>query len=137
MTEADEMGPIDWILIEWPGQQPSGEAVPHLLDLVDRGLVRIIDIAFIAKDDDGNTVALDLSAVPDEFDVFDGASADVIDDDDVADAAAALDNGTSAALIMWENSWAAPFASAIRRNGGEVVASGRIPVAELAAALGD
>jgi Family of unknown function (DUF6325) len=136
--ELEEMGPVDYLLIEWPGRQPSGEAAPHLVDLVERGLIRVLDLAFIAKDDDGNVAGVEISEVADEVEemkVFEGASSGLISDDDAAEAAEALEPGTSAALLVYENSWAAPFASAIRRSGGQLVATGRIPVQGILAAL--
>ena len=132
------MGPIDYLLVEWKGRQPTGEAMPHLIDLVDRGIVRVLDLCFIAKDDDGSVAMIeiaDLGAEVAEFAVFEGASSGLLSDDDVAEAGAALEPGTSAALLVFENSWAAPFASAVRRSGGELVASGRIPVQAVLAAL--
>jgi uncharacterized membrane protein len=134
----EAMGPVDYILVEWPGRQPNGEAMPHLVDLVDRGLIRIIDLTFITKDEDGNVAGLelaDLGGEVAELAIFEGASSGLIDDDDVAAAADVLEPGTSAALLVYENAWAAPFAAAVRRSGGELVASGRIPVEDLLAAL--
>lgn len=134
----DQMGPVDYILVEWPGRQPSGEAMPHLVDLVDRGLIRIIDLTFITKDEDGNVAGLeiaDLGGEVAELAIFEGASSGLIHDDDVTAAADVLEPGTSAALLVYENAWAAPFAAAVRRSGGELVASGRIPVEDLLAAL--
>jgi uncharacterized protein DUF6325 len=136
--ELDELGPIDYILVEWPGRQPSGEAAPHLVDLVERGIIRVLDLTFIAKDDDGNVTGLEISEVADqveEMKVFEGASSGLLSEDDTAEAAAALEPGTSAALLVYENRWAAPFAAAVRRSGGQLVASGRIPVQALLAAL--
>jgi hypothetical protein len=138
MDETLEMGPIDYILVEWPGRQPNGEVAPHLLDLVDRGLIRILDIAFVAKDDDGAVTGLELADLGDgaaELEVFEGASSGLLGDDDLTEAAAALEPGTSAALLVFENTWAAPFATAVRRSGGQLVASGRIPVNAVLAAL--
>jgi uncharacterized protein YuzE len=134
----DEMGPVDYILVEWTGRQPTGEALPHLVDLVDNGIIRILDIAFITKDEDGNVAGMEieqLGSEVEEIKVFEGASSGLISDDDTAEAAGALEPGTSAALLIYENSWAAPFASAVRRSGGQLVASGRIPVQALIAAL--
>jgi hypothetical protein len=136
--EVSEMGPIDYILVEWPGQQPSGEALPHLVDLVDRGLIRILDLTFITKGENGSVAAVeiaDLGGEVAEIAVFEGASSGLIQDDDVAQAGDVLEPGTSAALLVYENTWAAPFASAVRRSGGQLVASGRIPVEDLLAAL--
>jgi uncharacterized membrane protein len=132
----DEMGPIDYVVIEWPGRQPTGEVAPHVVDLVERGLIRILDLAVIAKDEDGSITRLEIGELGDEeFAVFEGASSGLLGDDDVDDAAAALEPGTSAALLVFENVWAAPFVTAVRRSGGQLVASGRIPVQAILAAL--
>jgi hypothetical protein len=136
--DVPQIGPIDYLLIEWPGRQPNGEAVPHLIDLVERGLIRILDVAFIAKAEDGSVVGLELSDLGDGaagLSVFEGASSGLIGDDDVGEAAAALEPGTSAALLVFENSWAAPFVAAVHRSGGQLVASGRIPAEDILAAL--
>ena len=132
------MGPIDYLIVEWPGRQPKGEAAPHLIELVDRGLIRIIDLAFIAKDEDGNVTRLEIADIGDEIEAFadfDGASTGLLSEDDTGEAANALEPGTSAALLVYENLWAAPFASAVRSSGGQLVASGRIPVQDLIDAL--
>jgi dihydroorotase-like cyclic amidohydrolase len=136
--ELEEMGPIDYILVEWPGRQPTGEAAPIVVDLVERGVVRVLDLAFITKGEDGSVAGLeieDLGDAAEELKVFEGASSGLLGDDDIAEAAEALDPGTSAALLVWENRWAAPFAAAVRRSGGQLVASGRIPVQAVLAAL--
>jgi uncharacterized protein DUF6325 len=138
MDETMEMGPIDYILVEWPGRQPNGEVAPHLVDLVDRGLIRILDLAFVAKDEDGTVAGLELADLGDgaaELEVFEGASSGLLSDDDLTEAAGALEPGTAAALLVFENTWAAPFAAAVRRSGGQLVASGRIPVEDVLAAL--
>jgi hypothetical protein len=136
-TNIDELGPVDYIVVEWPGRQPTGEAAPHLVDLVDRGLIRILDLAFIAKDEDGSVARMEIADLGDEYAVFVGASSGLISDEDTDEAAAALAPGTSAALLVYENSWAGPFASALRRSGAQLVASGRIPIQSLIAALDD
>jgi hypothetical protein len=136
--ESNELGPIDYLLVEWPGRQPTGEAMPHLIDLVDRGLIRILDLTFIAKGEDGSVAGLEIADLGDavaEFAVFEGARSGLLSDDDVAEAGGALEPGTSAALLVYENRWAAPFAAAVRSSGGQLVASGRIPVQEVLAAL--
>jgi hypothetical protein len=136
--ELDEMGPIDYILVEWPGRQPTGEAAPYLGHLVERGIIRVLDLAFITKEEDGNVAGMEISEVADQVEemrVFEGASSNLLSDDDIADAAEALEPGTSAALLVFENRWAAPFAAAVRRSGGQLVASGRIPIQALIAAL--
>ncbi len=138
MDESVEMGPIDYLLVEWPGRQPNGEVAPHLIDLVERGLIRILDLAFVAKDEDGSVAGLELSDLGDgaaELEVFEGASSGLLSDDDLTEAAAALEPGTSAAILVFENTWAAPFAAAVKRSGGQLVASGRIPVDDVLAAL--
>jgi uncharacterized membrane protein len=137
-NEMGEMGPIDYILVEWSGQQPNGEVAPHLVDLVDRGLIRILDLLFIAKDEDGNVAGLELSELAGDvaqLSVFEGASSGLLSDEDVEEAGGVLEPGTSAALLVFENAWAGPFVAAVRRSGGELVASGRIPVQSLLDAL--
>jgi hypothetical protein len=136
--ELEEMGPIDYVVIEWPGKQPSGEAAPLLVDLVDRGIIRVLDLTFIAKGEDGSVAAVEFSEVAGqvpELEVLDGAASGLVGDDDIAAAGEALEPGTSAALLVYENSWAGPFAAAVRRGGGQLVANGRIPVQGLLAAL--
>ena len=136
--ELNEMGPIDYVMVEWPGRQPTGEAMPHLIDLVDRGLIRILDLAFVTKGEDGSIAGLEIADLGDagaEFALFEGASSGLLSDDDLTEAGGALEPGTSAALLVYENRWAAPFAAAVRRSGGELVASGRIPVQDVLAAL--
>jgi len=137
-ADAIEMGPIDYLIVEWQGRQPNGAAVPHLIDLVDRGLIRILDLAFIVKDEEGSVAGLEISELgeqTEEFALFAGASSGLLSDEDVAEAAQALEPGTSAALLVYENSWAAPFATAVRNSGGQLVASGRIPAEDVLAAL--
>ncbi|HWC47394.1 MAG TPA: DUF6325 family protein [Solirubrobacterales bacterium] len=136
--DAPEIGPIDYLLIEWKGQQPNGEVAPVVVDLVDRGLIRILDLLFVTKDEEGNVAALELADLGEEVTelaVFEGASSGLLGDDDVAQAGEVLEPRTSAALLVFENSWAAPFVSAVRRSGGELVASGRIPAEDVLAAL--
>ena len=136
--DIEGMGPIDYIVIEWPGRQPNGEAAPILVDLVERGIVRVLDLAFITKDEDGSVAGVEISEVADqvaEMKVFEGASSGVLTEDDTKAAAEALEPGTSAALLVYENTWAGPFASAVRRSGGQLVANGRIPVQAFLAAL--
>ena len=137
-TELDQVGPIDYLIVEWPaGKQPSGEGLPLLVDLVDRGIIRVLDIAFVRKEDDGSIVGLDLTTFDGDpvLTVFEGASSGLLGDDDYAEAGAAIEPGCSAALLVYENTWAAPFATALRRSGAQLVANGRIPVNALLAAL--
>jgi uncharacterized membrane protein len=138
VDETVEMGPIDYILVEWPGRQQNGEVAPYLVDLVERGLIRILDLSLIAKDEDGTVAGIELADLGDgagELTVFEGASSGLISDDDIGEAASALEPGTSAALLIYENTWAGPFAAAVRRSGGQLVAGGRIPVEAIEAAL--
>jgi uncharacterized membrane protein len=135
VEELEEMGPIDYIVLEWPGRQPDGSVAPLIIDLVDRGIIRIIDIAVMVKDEEGHVAALDLAALEGEFSEFEGASTGLLDQEDLDEAAAALEPGTSAAVLVWENRWAAPVAVAVRKSGGQLVASGRIPIQAILAAL--
>ena len=133
----EDMGPIDYVVLEWPGRQPEGEAAPLLLDLADRGVIRILDIAILLKEEDGTIATLEVGDLgPDNaFTAFDGAASGLLGADELSDAAGTLAPGTSAAVLIWENRWAAPVAKALRRSGGQLVASGRIPVQAIAAAL--
>jgi hypothetical protein len=136
--EMREMGPIDYVLVEWPGQLPNGQLAPQLVDLVDRGLIRILDLAFLTKGEDGSVAGVelaDLGGEVTELSVFEGAASGLLSDEDIAEAGGALEPGTAAALLVYENTWAAPFATAVRRSGGQLVASGRIPVDDVLAAL--
>jgi len=135
LKEIEEMGPIDYIVLEWPGRQPDGSVAPLIVDLVDRGLIRVIDVALLAKDEDGHVAALDLGSLEGAFGEFEGASSGLLDQEDLDEAAAALEPGTSAAVLVWENRWAAPVAVALRRSGGQLVASGRIPIQSIVASL--
>lgn len=139
MSESiEEMGPIDYLIVEWPGRQPSGEAAPLLIDLVDRGLIRVLDLAFIFKDEDGTVAGLDIKDLGEQSEellLFEGASSGLLGDDDIGEAGNALEPGTSAAVLVYENTWAGPFAAALRRSGGQLVANGRIPVQALLAAV--
>jgi hypothetical protein len=136
MSEAtDTLGPIDYLVVEWTGQQPNGEALPHLIDLVDSGIIRLIDLSFFTKDEDGNIATLEIDGLGETFAEFIGASSGVLDDGDIAEAANAIEPGTSAAVLVWENVWAAPLAAALRGNGAELVARGSVPMDALIEAL--
>jgi hypothetical protein len=138
-AQLEELGPIDYVVLEWPGAFPdTSEVQPLLLDLVDRGIIRILDIGFVAKDENGEVTGLDvgdLKQVAAAFAEFEGASSGLLGFDDLEEAAAALEPGTSAAVLVWENRWAGPVAAALRRSGGQLVASGRLPVQAILAAL--
>jgi hypothetical protein len=136
----DELGPIDIVVIAYPADAPmTGDAVPMLVDLVDRGIIRVLDALFVRQNEDGTVSGfeasdLDADSIGD-FKVFEGASSGLLGEDDVATAGEALEPGSAAVMIVYENRWAAPFANAVRRNGGVLVATQRIGVQELADAL--
>ena len=138
--DIEEMGPIDWILVEFSGP-PTGAAAPYLLDLVERGLIRILDLVVVNKDADGTITMLELADVDGDGEldlaVFEGAQTGLLGEEDVAEAGEAMEAGTSGVFLLYENVWAAPFAVAVRKAGGQLVASGRIPVQSIIAALDD
>jgi len=136
----EELGPIDIVVIGYPPGAPmTGEAVPIMLDLVDRGIVRILDALFVIKEEDGTFSGVDLANLDAEragdLTVFAGATSGLINDDDVAQVAAEIEPGSAALTIVYENRWAAPFAAAVRRNGGRLIASDRISTQDLIDAL--
>jgi Family of unknown function (DUF6325) len=135
-----ELGPVDVVIISYPpGAPATGEAVPILLDLVDRGIIRVLDARFVQKNADGTFSGFDIADLDEDtagdLTVFAGASTGLLDDDDTALVAAEIEPGTAAVMIVYENSWAAHFVAAVRRNGGVLVANQRIGVDELIAAL--
>jgi hypothetical protein len=135
-----ELGPVDIVLIGYPPGAPmTGEAAPMLVDLVDRGVIRVLDVLFVTKAEDGTVAGFDARALgPDrlaEFFVFDGATTGLIGDDDVAKAGEILEPGASAVLLVYENRWAAPFIAAVRRNGGVLIAAERVGADDLMDAL--
>jgi hypothetical protein len=136
----EEMGPVDIVVIGFPPGAPmTGEAVPLLMDLVDNGTVRVLDVMFVTKAEDGTVSGFDATDLSSrdvgEFRAFEGASSGLLGDDDMVTAAEALDPGAAAVMLVYENHWAAPFANAVRRNGGQVLATQRIPLEDVAAAL--
>ena len=139
MGPFEEMGPIDYVVVEFPGNRMTGEAFPILVDLVDRGLIRILDLVFVRKDTDGSVVGLELKDLDGDGEldlaVFEGASSGLLGDEDIQEAGGVLESGSSAGILVYENVWAGPFAAAVRRSGGQLVASGRIPVQAVLAAL--
>jgi hypothetical protein len=134
-----EMGPIDYVVVEFPGNRMTGEGFPLLVDLVDRGLIRILDLMFVRKGKDGSVVGLEIADLTGDgaldLAVFEGASSGLLGQDDIEEAGAALEPGNSAGILIYENLWAEPFATALRRGGAQLVASGRIPVPAVLAAL--
>jgi Family of unknown function (DUF6325) len=137
----DELGPVDWIVVEFPGSKFNGEIAPALRDLVERDIVRVLDLLVLKKDSDGSLDAFELSDLDEselgELRTYESELAMLLSEEDVTAVAAAIEAGSSAAVLVWENTWAAPFASAVRHSGGQLVASGRIPVQALLAALED
>jgi hypothetical protein len=139
MTDEIELGPVDYFVVEFPGNKMTGEGLPLLVDLVDRGIVRILDLEFIRKDTDGRVTAFEITDLDGDgqldLAVFDGAFSGLLDQEDLASAAALIEPGSSAGIVVFENRWAAPFIGALRRGGAQLVASGRIPVEDLLSAL--
>jgi Family of unknown function (DUF6325) len=138
-TDLETTGPIDYLILEFPGNRMTGEAFPLLIDLVDRGLIRILDLVFVRKDLDGSVAGMALTDLDGDgqldLAVFEGASSGLLDPGDIDEAGGVLEPGSSAGILVYENVWAAPLATALRRSGGQLVASGRIPVQAVLAAL--
>ena len=136
----EELGPVDIVVIGYPADAPmTGEAIPLLVDLVERGIIRVLDVLFVRQNEDGTFSGFEATDLDDksvgDFKVFEGASTGLLGEDDVATAAEAIEPGTAAVLIVYENRWAGPFAAAVRRNGGVLIDFQRIPVDEVIAAL--
>ncbi|MEU4066997.1 DUF6325 family protein [Streptomyces wedmorensis] len=138
-NEFQDMGPVDYLVIEFPGNRMTGKGMSLLLDLVDRGIVRILDFTFVRKDTDGSVIALELRDLDADgeldLSVFEGSSSGLLGQDDLDEAGAALEPGNSAGVLVYENLWAAPLARELRRSGAQLVAGGRIPVQALLASL--
>jgi hypothetical protein len=135
-----EPGPIDVVVIGFPAGAPmTGDGIPILLDLVDRGIVRVLDALFVRKQADGTFAGFNLSDLDadtaGDLTVFAGATSGLLDDDDVAATAAEIEPGSAALMIVYENRWAAHFIAAARRNGGELITQQRIGVQQLIDAL--
>jgi len=137
--DLDHMGPVDYLVVEFPGNRMTGKAFPMLVDLVDRGLIRILDLVFVRKESDGSVAGLELSDIDGDgeldLSVFEGASSGLLGEDDIQEAGSVLQPDCSAGILVYENVWAAPLAREIRLSGGQLVASGRIPVQQVLAAL--
>ena len=139
-AHGDELGPIDIVVLAYPADAPmTGEAAPLLVDLVERGIIRVLDVLFVTKNEDGTFSGFDARDLTEkgvgDFAVFEGASSGLLGDDDAAKVADEIEPGSAAVMIVYENRWAAPFVAAVRRNGGEAVAFERIPVQALIDAL--
>jgi hypothetical protein len=127
----EEIGPVDYAIVAFPGNRFRGEIAPAIADLVEAGTIRVIDIAFVGKDQDGNAVAMELTELdPDVQASLDKLGIEVgglFNEDDLMDAAAGLEPNSSAAFLLWENVWARNVAQAMRDAGGELVAFERLP----------
>ena len=140
MTEViAEIGPVDYLVVEFPGNKMTGEGLPILVDLHDRGIIQILDLVFVRKDLDGSVSGLAIADLDSDGEldvaVFEGVRSGLIGDDDVEEASHALEPGNAAGILLYANRWAAPFAAALLRGGAQVVASGRIPAEDLVAVL--
>lgn len=139
MTEQSDMGPVSYLIVEFPGSKMTGQGFPALVDLVDRGLIRILDLTFVTKDLDGTVRALELADIDQDGQldlvVFEGVSSGLLDSADLGDAGSVLEPGSSAGILLFENRWALPFVQALRSSAGELVAAGYIPLDALASSL--
>jgi hypothetical protein len=139
MADTDPMGPISYLIVEFPGNKMTGEGFPILVDLVDRGVIRILDLVFVTKGDDGTVRAINLADIDGDGEldlaVFEGVSSGLLDESDLADAAPAISPGSSAGILVFENRWATDFVQALRRSDGQLVAAGYIPQDALLASL--
>jgi len=137
--EPNAMGPISYLIVEFPGSKMTGEGFPILLDLVDRGVIRILDLRFVSRAMDGSIRAVELRDIDrdGQFDLakFEGASSGLLDDTDIADARSVIEPGSSAGILIFENRWATPFTQALRRGDAELIAAGYIPQDTIAASL--
>ena len=135
----DELGPIDYVVVEFPAGQSNftGEMVEELLALVEAGIIRVIDVVILTKDADGGIDAIELSDVDElgPLEIIETELAELLAEDDIVHLAAAMDPGSTAGVLIWENLWAAPFASAARRSGGQLIANGRIPIQAIIASI--
>jgi hypothetical protein len=133
------VGPVDYLVVEFPGSHFTGEGLPLLVDLVNRDIIRVIDLLFIRKLAGGDVVSMDIRELDDDgahgLAVFTGASSGLLGADDIEEVGHVLEEGNSAAIILYENLWAAPMAAALMRSGAQLVAGGRIPVPALLEAL--
>jgi hypothetical protein len=139
LKDLEDVGPIDYMVVEFPGSRMTGEGMPLLVDLVDRGIIRILDLLFVKKELDGSLTGLMIADLDSDGEldmaVFDGVSSGLLGEDDVAEAGELLEPGSSAGILIYENTWAAPFAAALRRGGAQLLANGRIPVQALLASI--
>jgi len=130
------LGPVDYLIVEWPaGTQPNGEGLKELANLSDRGLIRVLDLVFVTKGEDGAVAGLALADIDSDGELdlieFEGASSGLIGPDDYDDASGALETGASAAILLYENRWARSFAEAVKSSGAQLIARGGIPAPDL------
>jgi Family of unknown function (DUF6325) len=133
------LGPVDYLIVEWPaGTQPNGEGLKELANLTDRGLIRVLDLVFVTKGEDGVVAGIALADLDadGELDLieFEGASSGLIGEDDYDHAGGVLEPGASAAILLYENRWAVPFAQAVRSSGAQLIARGGITADDIVAA---
>jgi hypothetical protein len=137
--DAPDLGPIDYLVMEFATERMTGESLPILRDLAAAGTIRILDLAFVRKEADGTVASLTIAELDADEDldltVFEGAGSGLVDRDDLDEAGRVLEPGRAAVLVVYENSWAGPLVGALRRSGAQVVAGGRIPHEELLDAL--
>jgi hypothetical protein len=137
--DVEAIGPISYLIVEFPGSKMTGEGLPILVDLVDRGLIRILDLLFVKRDEDGTLTTAELTDLDGDGEldlmIFEGAASGLLDESDLADAAEVVEPGSSAAILLFENRWATPFTQALRRGGAELVAAGYVPLDAIAASL--
>ena len=135
----DQLGPVDYLVVEFPAGASNftGEMAKELLALVDAGTIRVIDVLILTKNEDGSVDAMELSDIPNlgPLQKVEAELADLLAADDVVNLAAAMEPGSTAGVLIWENLWAAPFASAARRSGGQLIANGRIPIQAIIASI--
>jgi hypothetical protein len=138
-TDLDSLGPIDYIVVEFPAGTSSftGEMAEALLALVDAGTIRVVDVLILTKNEDGTVDAMELSEIEQlgPLQAVEAQLAELLAAEDVEHLAAAMDPGSTAGVLIWENLWAAPFASAARRSGGQLIATGRIPIQAIIASI--
>ena len=138
-TDLDSLGPVDYIVVEFPAGASNftGEMTEELVRLVNAGTVRLIDVLILVKDEDGSVEAMELSDLDDlgELQALEAKLAELLAEEDVVHLAAAMEPGSTAGVLIWENLWAAPFASAARRSGGQLIANGRIPIQAIIASI--
>jgi hypothetical protein len=138
-TELDSLGPVDYIVVEFPAGESSftGEMADELIALVEAGTIRVIDVLILTKNEDGTVDAMELSDIEQlgPLQTVEAQLAELLAEEDVEHLAAAMDPGSTAGVLIWENLWAAPFASAARRSGGQLIANGRIPIQAIIASI--